>query len=97
MSALSQRAYPSALATSRLRFDALVEQSLPEAYRRLIEHIEAGNYVPDAPSWLRNMAAAIAQKQLQCSPLGVDPDGHGDLPATAPGPPTAQEKAEIAA
>ena len=91
MSALPPPAYPSTLAAGRLRFEALVEQSLPEAYRRLIEHIEAGNHVPDAPSWLRNMAAAIAQKRLHDSapliPLADIAEATGDVDAIAPGGP----------
>jgi hypothetical protein len=83
MSALPQHAFPSPLAATREGFDALVEQSLPQAYRLLIEHIQAGNHVPDAPSWLRNMAAAIAQKRLQCGvPLFAAPEQAGN-PRTA--------------
>ena len=93
MSALPKRAFPAPLAASRLRFDALVDQAMPQAFRLLVEHIQAGNHVPDAPSWLRNMAAAIAQKRLQCGvplPAGIEQDSEPEAAPARPAPSVAR-------
>ena len=101
MTSLFRGAYPSPLAATRLRFEALVEQALPEAYSLLIEHIEAGNHVPDAASWLRNMAAALAQKRLQCGvPLTTLPtmaEATADPEATAAPPPRPSARKNLVA